>query len=143
MAIGRPGETLPPLGAAREYLAGEAWRGRARDLVDQAQLIVIVLGASEGLAFEYEEIAGRQAIDRVLLVIPPHNLEQLQASWKRFVDYALRGVPIPPPDLETTIVALFSHERGPTYLTGTKRRSQQAASYSLAVQLALRRLSFC
>jgi hypothetical protein len=137
VAIGRPGETLPPLGAAREYLAGESWRERVRDLIGQAQLVVVVLGASEGLVFEYELIAALAARQKLLLVIPPEEAGTLQPGWDRFLEQALGGEDLVPPDLATTIIAIFPEGREPVYVWHA-RRGASAEQYKLALQLALR-----
>jgi hypothetical protein len=136
VAIGRPGETLPPLGAAREYLAGESWRERVRDLIGQAQLVVVVLGASEGLVFEYELIAALAARQKLLLVIPPEEAGTLQPGWDRFLEQALGGEDLVPPDLATTIVAIFPEAQTPVYVCHAKRAAA-AEQYTLALQLAL------
>jgi hypothetical protein len=70
VAIGRPGETLPPLGAAREYVDHGSWKQRIRELVTEAQLIVVLAGATEGLLWELRLIAEMGRLDRVLMVLP-------------------------------------------------------------------------
>ena len=104
--------------------------------MDQAQLVVVVMGSSEGLVFEYEQLAHRRAVEKVLLVIPTDDRQQLQESWDRFVRHALGGRSVASPDLDATIVAAFPRQRAPMYLIHPKRRPA-AVHYSLAVQLAL------
>jgi hypothetical protein len=104
--------------------------------MDQAQLVVVVMGASEGVVFEYEQLATRRAVEKVVLVIPPYDRQQLQESWDRFVRHALGGLAVAPPDLDATLVASFPRQRAPMYLIHPARRPA-ADHYSLAVQLAL------
>ena len=46
VALGRPGEWLPQLGAAREYVAGDAWQREIVDLIARSRAVVMVLGRS-------------------------------------------------------------------------------------------------
>jgi len=136
IAIGRPGEHLPPLGAAREYVAGETWRERIGELIGQARLVVVVMGASEGLVFEYDQLAAHGAIDKIVLVIPPDDVGPLQERWERFVRHALVGRTIAPPPLQGVVVALFPDGQRPTYVVHPKRRAE-ADHYSLGLEAAL------
>ena len=141
IAIGRPGESVPPLGAAREYLAGEVWRDHVREFIEQAQLIVVVLGGSEGLVFEYDLLAAHEAIDKLLLVIPPDvPPDLLETRWKRFAEHALGTKHAQPPDLQSAIIAFFPKGESPVYVLHPKRRPR-AAHYALALQVALHRRS--
>jgi hypothetical protein len=54
VAIGRPGETLPPLGSARDYVPDSDWQNHATGLISDAQTIVAVLGATAGIRWEFE-----------------------------------------------------------------------------------------
>jgi hypothetical protein len=52
VAVGRPGDTLPPLGASRFYLPGKDWQGFVSQLLDDAALVLIMAGRTEGLGWE-------------------------------------------------------------------------------------------
>lgn len=136
IAIGRPGEALPPLGAAREYLAGEIWRSRVQNHIRQAQLIAVVLGKSKGLVFEYELLAQYGALSKSLLIIPPEKDSLLAPRWERFTRHALDDANLLPPDLATAIVVLFPDGRSPLCIRHSQRRAD-ASQYSLALQMAL------
>jgi hypothetical protein len=49
IAIGRPCEALPPLGAARFYVSDELWKSKVEDTARVARLVVWATGLSEGL----------------------------------------------------------------------------------------------
>ncbi|MBV9890126.1 MAG: TM2 domain-containing protein [Rhizobacter sp.] len=55
VAIGKPGEPLPELGAARLYVADDAWQAKVRELMRMARLVVLRIGASPGLIWEIEQ----------------------------------------------------------------------------------------
>ena len=56
VAIGKPGEAMSPLGAAREYVHGPGWQDRVRSLLGESSWVIAILGGGEGLKWEYEQI---------------------------------------------------------------------------------------
>ena len=70
IAIGRPGEELPPLGAAREYIGHDDWKVRVNDLMAESQLCVMILGTSEGLIWELRQLWRWLHEKDILIVIP-------------------------------------------------------------------------
>jgi hypothetical protein len=67
IAIGRPGEHLPELGAARFYVSGERSRDKIADLVRVVQLVVVGTGATQGLAWELSHLIKNLPADRLVL----------------------------------------------------------------------------
>lgn len=61
VAIGKPGEPLPELGAARFYVADDQWQDKITDLMQQAKLVVVRVGGTANLQWE---------IDRALALLP-------------------------------------------------------------------------
>ena len=91
IAIGKPGERLPELGAARLYAADDQWREVVNRLMARAALVVIRAGETENLWWEVEQTLARCAPDRVLVVIL-EPVESLPAFQQRFT--AAFGVPV-------------------------------------------------
>jgi hypothetical protein len=52
VAVGEPGEHLPPIGALRLYFNHSEWEGKVKELMSRCQLIVMQAGHSEGLKLE-------------------------------------------------------------------------------------------
>jgi hypothetical protein len=73
VAIGRPGEPLPPLGALREYV-GEDWQSRVRELLCLAAIIVIVFDDTPGLLWELKTVMDAKLYERLILLMPPDKL---------------------------------------------------------------------
>ena len=67
IAIGRPGERLPELGAARRYVSDDEWQEVIRGLITEAALVVIRAGDTPNLWWELEH-AVRAAARRVVIV---------------------------------------------------------------------------
>lgn len=55
VAIGKPGEPLPELGAARLYIADDQWQAKVQELMRMASLVVLRVGSSPGLLWEIEQ----------------------------------------------------------------------------------------
>ncbi len=73
VAIGRPGESLPELGAARLYARDDEWRATVSELMPRARLVVIRAGPTPGLQWEIEEAYRLLPSERVVLVAPPQR----------------------------------------------------------------------
>lgn len=70
VAIGRPGEELPELGAARLYVSDREWKAAVRDLMDRAILVVMRLGDTDACWWELEQVTARVAPESLLLLVP-------------------------------------------------------------------------
>ena len=84
VAIGKPGEALSPLGAAREYVHGPGWQDRVRGLLGESSWVVAILGGGEGLKWEYEQILQRDLTGRFILVVPPATPAVFRERWDIF-----------------------------------------------------------
>lgn len=70
LALGKPGESLPPPGARRLYLPTDDWQRPVRDLMSRARLVVIFMDPTPGTVWEFNEALKRVAPQRLLLVAP-------------------------------------------------------------------------
>lgn len=70
IAIGRPGEKLAHLGAARLYVSDEDWQDVARRLMASARLVVIRAGVGAGLKWELAHTREELPPDKVALWFP-------------------------------------------------------------------------
>ncbi len=71
IAVGDPRRVGHRLGSPRLFLSDEEWQHRVSDLMGSARIIVVVLGRTEGLAWELQRI-GQLGLDgKLLLALPP------------------------------------------------------------------------
>lgn len=70
VAVGRPGERLPPVGAARLYVAHDQWQTTVERLAAQSLLVVLRIGATEGFWWELAHVAKNCDPRRVLIYLP-------------------------------------------------------------------------
>ncbi|MGW7041541.1 transferase [Streptomyces avermitilis] len=79
ITVGRPGEPLPQLGAARFYLPLDDWQPTVLRLMELSQLIVLRLGLGEGLWWEVQQARATQPA-RKLVLLAPGGLSEM-AEW--------------------------------------------------------------
>ena len=86
VAIGRPGERLQPLGASRDYLADSDWQRAVTATIEDAALVVFVLGDSANLLWEFRKTIETHGKRRTLIVVPPlRDRIELARRWSGFV----------------------------------------------------------
>jgi hypothetical protein len=80
VAVGRPGESFPTVGASRVYVGDAEWQSTVDELLRSARLVVIRTGQTTGLEWEVERAVRLLAPERlVLLVDDTRELHTLMA----------------------------------------------------------------
>jgi hypothetical protein len=80
VAIGQPGERLPPLGGARLYVRGdEDWRRVVGELVQASQLVIFRIGRTSGFDWELRHVLSACDPRKVLFYLPPRDRENVWA----------------------------------------------------------------
>jgi hypothetical protein len=112
IAIGRPTDEIPPLGAARHYLGGEDWQSTVRSLIREASVIIIGIGpSSEGLDWELNTIATEGQINKTLFLVPPafsKNIEKLSEFGSQ-IDVSLANLERPKGDIHVLAFTVESN----------------------------------
>ena len=131
IAIGRPGEKLPPAGAAREYVPGGEWQARVGELIAECRYVSVVAGTSEGLLWECRMLSEARALAKVVVVFPPDH-GQLEAAWRTMsAAFSLQESVLPPRALAARL-----HDAGaPSFVTC---RWNDEEAYRLAIVCSLR-----
>lgn len=90
LAIGRPGERLPALGAARFYVSDDLWQEKVADVATVAQLVVWASGTTQGLEWEITHLVRSLPPEKLILWPHPQLLDldanEREAQWRGFVD---------------------------------------------------------
>lgn len=87
MAIGRPGEVLPELGATRTYWADDQWQDAIRRTAMRCRAIVVIAGATDGLRWELERLREWRVLGKCLVVLPPDpNEKRALARYAQVVE---------------------------------------------------------
>ncbi len=66
-------KVLPDLGAARTYVGDHEWQDKVKDLLSQAQLIVLRAGETDNLLWEVETVARTVKPERIIFLLPFKN----------------------------------------------------------------------
>lgn len=83
VALGRPGEREPELGAARLYVKDENWQHAITWLMERAAVVVAIVGGSPGLWWEIELAIEQTPLHRMLFFFPyPAPPETRRSYWR-------------------------------------------------------------
>jgi hypothetical protein len=94
IAIGEPGETLPPEGAARFYVDADHWKAVVEQLIAISPLIILRIGRGEGFWWEFKHVASTCEPERVLLFLfPPPSSDDYYLFCRRAKDVLLVDLP--------------------------------------------------
>lgn len=138
VAVGRPGRRLASLGAAREHLSEESWMEQVSKRMDEAAIIAVATGETDGLAWELGHLVAAGHLDKTVFVFPPVDPRSNESRWAttaRALEMAGTVVgPLPAPAgmVHTACVGT----RGDVRVTTAKQRDE--ASYRTAIDRALR-----
>ena len=133
VAVGRPGRSLASLGAAREHLPDATWREQVAARMDQAGMIAVATGETDGLAWELGQVVSGGHIGKTFFVFPPVAPAELGRRWDHTAasleraGQAVGPLPVPPSRIHT--VRLDSD--GTATVTYASRRDE--ATYRTAV----------
>lgn len=83
VAIGKPGDQLPQIGAARTYLTSDEWRPAVIRWMNEALMIAMIAGATEWIRWELRQILELGHVRRLVILLPlPYDA----ARWTNVVD---------------------------------------------------------
>jgi hypothetical protein len=89
IAIGRPEEKLPPLGAARFYVSHDRWKDIIAELARVCQLVLWTTGDTEGLKWEISHLVQSVPPGKLIIWVHVHvlrmNAADREREWGRFL----------------------------------------------------------
>lgn len=130
VAIGKPGERLPELGASRAYVSDSDWQTCVSQWISAARLIVIRTGATRGLRWELGEVVRQGKLTCLLLILPsraddysafrewacevlPHQLPNQQPRQRLMIfNLTLQPAPLPARTTVTKTLQPFLLQNG-------------------------------
>jgi hypothetical protein len=87
VALGKPGDVLPPIGASRSYVPDDEWKDRVASWVEEAALVVMLVDATDAVRWELSQVA--RSLEKLWLILPPARTgasardPAWEASWER------------------------------------------------------------
>jgi hypothetical protein len=113
VAIGRPGEKVPEIGAARMYANDDEWRSKVLNLIGRAKLIVLRAGDSSNVLWELESVVKLVRPEQVILLVPDGSAQY--NVFRRRVEKNIPSLPFALPDY-------FDETPNGIWLIGSVRR---------------------
>ena len=95
--------------------------------------MVVVLGETEGLRFEYETLLEMGALGKLIAVFPPHEPGALDSLWRRFAEVAIPDASTV--DVSGALAAYFEADGAATIVTSRWRDDED--DYRLALEYCL------
>jgi hypothetical protein len=83
IAIGKPGERFPELGAARFYVTNDEWQQKVADAAAAARYVVLTSGITEGLRWEIGHLMRSVPPEKLILWAHPQLLNLSRAERER------------------------------------------------------------
>jgi len=82
VAIGKPGETLPQIGAQRLYVADTDWQEVVKSYIERAEPIILIAGKTTWVQWELANIVALGLMNRLLIVFPRSADAERAARWE-------------------------------------------------------------
>ena len=92
MAIGKPCERLPQLGAHRLYVGDADWQQVVTSYITRAEPIILIAGKTTWVQWELSNIAALGCLNRLLIVFTRSTDTERTARWQN-LKLALDGTP--------------------------------------------------
>ncbi len=96
VAIGRPGHHLPPDGASRLWVGHDDWQQQIDELLAGCRYVVMILGmpkGEDGLAWEVRKVFSLATPQKLVLVVPPLDEEEIKRRWQRYRELSKGKLP--------------------------------------------------
>jgi hypothetical protein len=136
VAIGRPGERLPHLGANRLYVDDSEWQAVVESYIAQSEFIIVIAGKTHWVQWELANVLKQGRIAGLLIVFPRITETDRRERWQNlrsaFCDTswsaAMEGV-----DIACALALFITADRG---IVVVKSRKANESDYETALRVA-------
>ena len=128
VAIGRPGEEVAALGAARVYVDDASWRTVVLGLAQMSQFVIMEVDGTPGMTWELEHVSGLVGLQRILIVLPPDDdLRATRPSdWYERWAALQRQFEFLPDVAKDTAAVLYDRDDQPVLVRGDESSIQRS-----------------
>jgi TPR repeat protein len=131
IALDRPGETLPQLGALRIGPSTEDWQLRIRNLISRSTGVLMSVGFTSGLKWEFQRLEESGDLDKVSLVLLQDSIQSSLSTWRDFVAHSPLLLSCPDEVLARSLAVRFRpDDHKPVFLIAERA---SVAAYDLAL----------
>ncbi len=138
IAIGRPEEPLSPLGAARDYVPDTAWQDEVQQRIRDAAVVVLIIGTSQGLAWELSRLRDLEQLHKLILLFPP--ADDVENRWRTLLAHDRAAtIPILPDAVrpERTLALIYADDLTPIIIEGKRDEWSYQTALRLGGMLAI------
>jgi hypothetical protein len=140
VAIGRPGESLPTLGAARMYVSHEEWHGIALNLIRSAVMVIVRLGRTEGVWWEVTTALSFVRKKRLLFELSSGWLSR-KSIYLRFRNAVAEACDVSLPEYKRKYRFVYFDAEGTPHLLVRKIDAPRAKAFRKTLATVLDELS--
>lgn len=136
VAIGIPGDRLPPLGAARSYFSDDEWQTAVLAWMSNSSTVAFVAGNTPWVRWEFDQLKANAAIEKAVVLFPPTSATDRRQRWTSFQG-ALNGTPYEADSVAVEVgsaLALFFCDGK---ITAVQGQGKCERDYALALHVAL------
>jgi len=131
IGLARPGEELPELGAMRIAADDRDWKEKIARLMDECQYILMVVGLTSGLKWEFEQSHTKSRLAKLSLVIPPEKASSAIRSWRALVSDCPPLFLCDEQVLACAIAVRFQDDTSPVFFLA---KTRSVAAYRMALE---------
>ena len=136
VAIGRPGERLPQLGASRLYVGDSEWQTVVQSYIARSDLIILIAGKTHWVQWELANVLGQGRIAGLLIVFPRITEADRNERWQNlapaFRDTAWSAA-MERVDIACALAVFIAADRG---IVVVKSRKANESDYETALRVA-------
>jgi hypothetical protein len=136
VAIGKPGERLPQLGANRLYLGDSEWQTVVQSYISRSDLIIVIAGKTHWVRWELANVLGRDRIAGLLIVFPRITEADRNERWQNlkpaFCDTSWSAA-VERVDIARALAMFIAADRG---IVVVKSRNANESDYETALRVA-------
>jgi hypothetical protein len=136
VAIGRPGERLPQLGASRLYLGDSEWQAVVESYIARSDLIIVIAGKTQWVQWELANVLKQDRIAALLIVFPRITEADRNERWQNlkaaFCDTSWSAA-MERVDIARALAVFIAADRG---IVVVKSRKANQSDYEAALRVA-------
>ena len=136
VAIGRPGERLPQLGANRLYVGDSEWQAVVQSYIAQSDLIILIAGKTHWVQWELANVLKQDRMAGLLIVFPRITEADRNERWQNlkpaFSDTAWSAA-MERVDIANALAVFIAADRG---IVVVKSRKANESDYETALRVA-------
>jgi hypothetical protein len=136
VAIGKPGEQLPQLGASRLYVGDSEWQAVVQSYIAQSDLIIVIAGNTHWVQWELANVLKQDRIAGLLIVFPRITEADRNERWQNlkpaFSDTSWSAA-MERVDIEGALAVFTSADLG---IVVIKSRKANESDYETALRVA-------